>query len=90
MLRRFLATVPVEAVLETPAASNLPQVVASIAAAAAAVASVGVTPQAEAPSSAPVAPRNARCVGALIAAAPAQHARALRAIVLRGHELARA
>jgi hypothetical protein len=64
-------------------------VVASIAAAAAAASSVGVKPQAEAPHSAPVAPRNAlrrrlrrrTCTGR--ARAPRHRS------VLRGHELAR-
>jgi hypothetical protein len=65
------------------------QVVASIAAAAAAAASVGVKPQAEAPHSAPVAPRNAlrrrlrRRTCTARARAPRHRS------VLRGHELAR-
>jgi len=114
MRRRFLATVPVGAALETPAASNLraptrprprgerkdaldtvalrrcrAQVVASIVIAAAAAASVGVKPQAEAPHSAPVAPRNAlrrrlrRRTCTARARAPRHRS------VLRGHELAR-
>jgi hypothetical protein len=65
------------------------QVVASIAAAAAAAASVGVKPQAEAPHSAPVAPRGAlrrrlrRRTCTARARAPRHRS------VLRGHELAR-
>jgi hypothetical protein len=64
-------------------------VVASIAAAAAAASSVGVKPQAEAPHSAPVAPRNAlrrrlrRRTCTARARAPRHRS------VLRGHELAR-
>ena len=63
--------------------------VASIAAAAAAAASVGVKPQAEAPHSAPVAPRNA-LRRRLRRRTCTAHARAPRhRSVLRGHELAR-
>jgi hypothetical protein len=65
------------------------QVVASIAAAAAAAASVGVKPQAEAPHSAPVAPRNA-LRRRLRRRTCTARARALRAIdPCCGHELAR-
>ena len=116
MRRRFLATVPVGAALETPAASNLRAPTRPMARAPVGNAKTHSTPSHYdgvehkwwLPSPPPPPPpppwassrrprhhirrrlrRATRCVGAF-AAAPAQHARALRAIdPCCGHELAR-
>jgi len=114
MRRRFLASVPVGAALETPAASNLRAPTRPMARAPVGNAKTHSTPSHYdgvehkwwLPSPPPLPPpwassrrprhhirrrlrRAMRCVGAF-AAAPAQHARALRAIdPCCGHELAR-